>query len=112
MHFLWYVWIDYFWASLKGNGPEALVQTVLYGAVAVALYPPLRRWANREKEHLHAKIDHVIKHHPDIPSFHHPDFPSVHSVTPTPDDIHDVLAHDAAAVPFPPAVPGDGTVQP
>lgn len=81
MHELWYIWIDYFWASLKGNGPEALIQTVVYGGIALAVYPPLRRWARRETTHLHAKLDHVIKHAPGVPSFHHPDFPPVKSLT-------------------------------
>ena len=71
MHTLWYIWIDYFWASLKGNGPEALVQTVAYAAIALAIYPPLRKWLTREERaaaaELHRKMDHIIHHHPDIP---------------------------------------------
>jgi hypothetical protein len=74
------LWFGYIWPSLKGNGPEALVQTIVYAGVAVAIYPPLRDWAKREaekfhatekadREHLHAKLDHIIKHHPDIPEF-------------------------------------------
>ena len=82
MHTLWYIWIDYFWASLKGNGPEALVQTVAYAAIAVALYPPLRRWATKEEREmraeLHRKMDHIIFHHPDIPPL--PPSPSGDSV--------------------------------
>jgi hypothetical protein len=108
MHFLNYIWINYFWSSDKGNGPEGLQQTALYGAIALLFVPVVRRWI----KHVHAKLDHIIQHHPDIPSFHHPDFPSVHSVTPAHADVHDALAHDAAAVPFPPAVPTDGTVAP
>ena len=73
MHEFVYVWINYFWASLKGNGPEALVQTVAYAAVAVAVYPPLRKWATKEERakraELHSKVDHIIKHHPDIPDY-------------------------------------------
>ena len=71
MHVLWYIWIDYFWASLKGNGPEALVQTVAYAAIALAIYPPLRKWLTREEREaaaeLHRKMDHIIFHHPDRP---------------------------------------------
>ena len=79
------LWFNYFWSSLKGNGPEALVQTVVYGAIAVAIWPPARkaidRFAKRHADDLkahvaaenaaiHEKLDHVIKHHPDIPAFH------------------------------------------
>ena len=71
MHTLWYIWIDYFWASLKGNGPEALVQTATYAAIVIAVYPPLRKWLTREEREaaaeLHRKMDHIIFHHPDIP---------------------------------------------
>jgi len=72
-HLLWYIWIDYFWASLKGNGPEAILQTAAYAAIAVAVYPPLRKFIQREAHSgealLHEKLDHLIKHHPDIPDF-------------------------------------------
>lgn len=76
-----HLWLGYFWPSLKGNGPEALVQTILYGLIALIFVPPVRRWAERHvhalKEHItaehakvHEKLDFVIKHHPDIPEFH------------------------------------------
>lgn len=82
MHELNYLWVGYFWASLKGNGPEALVQTIVYGAIAVAIWPPARRaierFTKRHAEELHAKLDHnaklmahIIKHHPDIPNVDH-----------------------------------------
>lgn len=63
------LWFSYFWPSLKGNGPEALVQTVLYAGIAALVWPPARRWFKREYQEVHAKLDHVIKHHPDIPAF-------------------------------------------
>ena len=66
---VWYWWISYFWSSDKGNGPEALQQIAVGFAVAVIVVPALRRAIKRETEHLHAKLDHVIKHHPDIPAF-------------------------------------------
>ena len=69
MHWLYGLWFNYFWPSLKGNGPEALVQTAVYGTIAVIFIPPVRKWARREAEKLHGKLDHVIKHHPDIPEF-------------------------------------------
>ena len=74
MHVLYILWFGYTWPSLKGNGPEALAQTVAYAAVAVAVYPPLRKWATKEERamraELHSKMDHIIKYHPDIPDFH------------------------------------------
>jgi hypothetical protein len=69
MSIFWILYFGYLWPSLKGNGPEAIAQTILYGLIALAVYPPLRVIAKREAEHLHAKMDHIIKHHPDIPSF-------------------------------------------
>ena len=74
------LWFNYFWASLKGNGPEALIQTVVYGLIAMAIWPPARkaieRFAKRHAEELHAKLDHhealmkhIIHHSTDIPAF-------------------------------------------
>jgi hypothetical protein len=62
----WFVWI---YPSLRGNGPEAGVQTVVYAGIAMAVYPPLRKWAQRETAHLHAKVDHLVKHLPEVPAF-------------------------------------------
>ena len=71
MHVLYILWYGYAWPSLKGNGPEALIQTIAYAAIAVAVYPPLRKWATKEERamraELHRKVDHIIKWHPDIP---------------------------------------------
>ena len=73
MHTLYVLWFGYFKPSLYGNGPEALIQTVAYAAVAVAVYPPLRKWATKEERamraELHSKVDHIIKNHPDIPDY-------------------------------------------
>ena len=68
-HLIDHVWFTYFVPSLYGNGPEALVQTVVYGIIAVGVYPPLRHAAEREAKHLHAKLDHIVKHSTDIPPF-------------------------------------------
>ena len=73
------LWFGYFWPSLQGNGPEALVQTVVYGAIALVFIPPVRRFVARHVEaikahvtaehaHLHAKLDHVILHTKAIPN--------------------------------------------
>lgn len=52
------LWFGYFWPSLKGNGPEALVQTVVYAAAAVLLIPRVRRFLTRHiVTPLHAKLD-------------------------------------------------------
>lgn len=88
MNWLHHLWFGYFVPSLWGNGPEAIVQTVLYGAAALFLIPPVRRWfmahvVEHLKQHIttetqalhvkldeaHAKIDHVILHSKDIPAF-------------------------------------------
>ena len=82
MHTLYILWFGYFKPSLYGNGPEALVQTVAYAAIALAIYPPLRKWLTREEREmraeLHRKMDHIIFHHPDIPPL--PPSPSGDSV--------------------------------
>lgn len=73
MHVLYTLWFGYAWPSLKGNGPEALVQTIAYAAVAMAVYPPLHRWVTKEERamraELHRKVEHIIKYHPDIPDY-------------------------------------------
>ena len=79
-HWLYTAWFGYTWPSLKGNGPEALVQTVVYALLAYLFIPPFRRWVNahfkaqkKSSDDVHLKLDHIIKHHPDIPKFVHPD---------------------------------------
>ena len=69
MNWLHTLWFGYFWLSIKTNGPEALCQTVVYGAIAMAVYPPLRKWAKGETAHLHAKLNHIVNHSDDIPPF-------------------------------------------
>ena len=76
MHWLWSLWFNYTYPSLKGNGPEAICQTLVYGVLAVILIPPVRRFVRAEFAKVHTKIDHshellqhVIKHSPDIPDF-------------------------------------------
>lgn len=74
------LWFNYAWSSDKGNGPEALQQTILYGAIAAILIPAVRHFLKREfgKVHakieteqakVHAKLDHVISESPDIRPF-------------------------------------------
>lgn len=56
-HWLSNLWFNYFWASLKGNGPEAIVQTVVYGLIALVVVPPFRRWVGDHMRSLHSKLD-------------------------------------------------------
>lgn len=70
-NWLHHVWFAYFWTSLQGNGPEDLLSYLLIGG-GVAW---LGRWCLKEwKEHkahlkiIHAKVNHVILNHPDIPN--------------------------------------------
>ena len=73
MHWLWVLWFGYTWPSLKGNGPEAAAQTIIYAAAAYLLLPPIRTYIDSHVKSIHAKMDHIIKHHPDIPDFEEPD---------------------------------------
>jgi hypothetical protein len=81
------LWDNTFWPSLNGNGPEALAQTLVYGLIAIALIPPIRRAIERftkrhvdsikahvtaEHKLVHDKLDHVIKHSKDIPDYKPP----------------------------------------
>lgn len=81
------LWFGYTWPSLKGNGPEAIIQTVAYAVIAVAVWPVARRFARREMAKVHERVDahrdellaelaetrralhHLIKHSamPDLP---------------------------------------------
>jgi hypothetical protein len=65
----WTLYYGYLWPSLKGNGPEAIAQTVLYGAIAVLVVPAARAFITRHVGDLHDKLDHIILHHPDIPDY-------------------------------------------
>lgn len=60
MHWLTYLWLNYFWPSDLGNGPEAIQQSVLYAAIAVLFIPPIRKYFSRHIKSLHDKLD---EHH-------------------------------------------------
>jgi len=34
--------------------------------IATLVYPPFRKWVEHELDHLHAKIDHMIEHNPNV----------------------------------------------
>jgi len=74
VHWLSYQWFNYWWPSDKGNGPEAIQQTLVYAATAALFVPIIHRWITKHLDALHAKLDkshelmrHIIKYHPDIP---------------------------------------------
>jgi hypothetical protein len=71
LHELTYIWINYFWSSDKGNGPEALTEMLVVGVIASFIVPRVRAWwikeAKKADAELHRKLDHIITHHPDIP---------------------------------------------
>lgn len=56
-HWLYTLWFGYAWSSDKGNGPEAIQQTIVYGLAAIILIPPVRRFLKFEFDKVHAKID-------------------------------------------------------
>ena len=57
MNAIWSIWLNYFWSSDKGNGPEAIQQTVFYALVAVVFVPVVRKWVKAELKKVHEKLD-------------------------------------------------------
>jgi hypothetical protein len=63
--------------GIPGDVVGTLVWVVLAAVATTVLYPPLRHAAEAfvkrhlatEHAELHAKLDHIIKHHPDIPPY-------------------------------------------
>ena len=51
------------------NLVASIIQWAIVAIVVAIVYPPFRKWVERELDHVHQKLDHVIKHHPDIPPF-------------------------------------------
>jgi len=69
MGWLHELWFGYFWPSLQGNGPEDILSyLVIGGGVTLIGQKLLKEW-RAHHAHLHAKLDHIIEHHPDIPPF-------------------------------------------
>lgn len=55
----------YEWPSIKGNGPEDGTSLLLVTVVTGLVYPPTRKWIERELAHVHAKLDHnahILRH--------------------------------------------------
>jgi hypothetical protein len=63
--------------GIPGDVVATLIWVVLAAIATTLFYPPMRRAIEKfVKRHLeastaelHAKLDHIIKHHPDIPPF-------------------------------------------
>jgi len=61
--------------GIPGDVVATLIWVIIAGIATTILYPPLRKAVERTiKRHfeegtaeLHAKLDHIIEHHPDIP---------------------------------------------
>jgi ABC-type Fe3+ transport system permease subunit len=54
------LWFNYAWSSDKGNGPEAIQQTILYALVAALFIPIVRHFIQRELKKAHDEIhDHL-----------------------------------------------------
>lgn len=65
----------YYWPSITGNGPEDVTSLLIVGVLTGIFVPRVRRWWIAREQHLHAKVDlmlkqnaHIIRHHPDIPN--------------------------------------------
>ena len=68
-NWLHHLWFSYAVPSLYGNGPEDLIRTTIALVLAALIVPRIRHWFEAREERLHAKLDHIIRHHPDIPEF-------------------------------------------
>ena len=55
-HWLYNLWFNYAWSSDKGNGPEALQQTIAYAAIAIVFVPIVRKFIKREFDRVHTSI--------------------------------------------------------
>ena len=56
------------WHAVQTNIGAWPWQAALAGVLLGIFYPPVRRAWHREWDHLHAKLDHIIDNHPDIPA--------------------------------------------
>ena len=84
MHDIWR-WADdfrhYAASSLNAQAVGGNTGAAIYWSLGVLIvgsivYPPLRHWIEHELNQVHAKLDHIVKHSPEIPNipagrFHH-----------------------------------------
>ena len=69
MNWLYTFYFGYWWPSLKGNGPEDVTSLIVAGVLTSIFVPRVRHWWVAREEHLHAKLDHVLKQNAHI--IHH-----------------------------------------
>lgn len=69
MNWLSQLWFDAFWPSLRGNGPEAIIEIAVLALLGKLLWPVIKREVHAGDALLHRKLDHVIEHSKDIPPF-------------------------------------------
>jgi cellobiose-specific phosphotransferase system component IIC len=63
--------------GIPGDVVATLIWVVIAGIATTILYPPFRKALEKfikrhfesETAELHAKLDHIIEHHPDIPPY-------------------------------------------
>ena len=79
--YLHHIWFGYAYPSLLGNGPEDAIRTAIALVLAYVFIPKVRRFFTKgwdrihaklsglhdSHDELHRKLDHIIRHHPDIP---------------------------------------------
>jgi hypothetical protein len=72
----WPRFLSDFWPLDKATVGPNLLASLLWGltvgAFLLIFWPPFRRsmdnWVHKHTEHLHAKLDHLIVNHPDVPN--------------------------------------------
>ena len=68
--FAWNRFVTDFWPPDRSFiGPNIVASAVLLSLGVLAIFKRMKR----EHAHLHAKLDHIVKHSPDIPDFPHKD---------------------------------------
>jgi len=80
----------YYWPSITGNGPEDITSLIVIGIITSIFVPRVRRWWITREQHIHAKLDHVLKTQAHI-IHHSKSIPNIHSdgtdLTAVPDDL-------------------------
>lgn len=70
-------WFNYWWPSIKGNGPEDVTSLIIVGIIASIVIPKMRAWWVKREQILHAKLSHVMRQqahlikHSDVPNIAH-----------------------------------------
>jgi hypothetical protein len=61
-HWFYTLWFGYGWPSDRGNGPEALQQTIVYAAIAAIFVPIVRHFFLRELKKAHDEVHEHLHH--------------------------------------------------